>query len=400
MLGAFAALLVLIGAAQSPSADRSHAEQLARAGHTEDALRLFTKIADDDPADIDARLWVARLALRLGRTAEAEARFRAVIRERPDDVDARIGLGTALTRRGEWEAALAVLRETEPDAGANGDFFAAMARAYRRAGDDRLALDYFRRARALAPDDPDLTDGYEAVARVYGHSLAFEGFGEGGIEDAETSSGSFVLEVRALPTLRLHGTARVQQRAGVSDMIAGGGVSWRFTNATTASVRAIGGVANVSLPTRDLSGEITRYAGVFEIGGSIRQLSFAGAEVLAASPMLAHDAGRWRTDGRYTYSRSRFDGSGEARGDHSVMVRETWRGWRRVSLTATYAYGIESFETLTADRIGSLGMTTAAGGVHIRMPSLTSLTAAWEHQWRSNETSLDRLTVGIVQSWP
>jgi len=35
--------------------------------------------------------------------------------------------------------------------------------------------------------------------------------------------------------------------------------------------------------------------------------------------------------------------------------------------------------------------------VRIDTPSLTRITAIWEHQWRSNDTQLDRVTVSLVQ---
>ena len=141
------------------------------------------------------------------------------------------------------------------------------------------------------------------------------------------------------------------------------------------------------------------YAGPFEIGGSVRRLTFAGANVRAASPVFAWTpVDAWRVDGRYTYSRTAFDETGESVGDHSVMLRTTWQGWRRIAALGTYAYGIESFEDLTADRIGSLGATTVAGGVRIDLPSLTRITTTWEHQWRSNSTTIDRLTVSVIQA--
>ena len=82
-----------------------------------------------------------------------------------------------------------------------------------------------------------------------------------------------------------------------------------------------------------------------------------------------------------------------------MLLRETFRAWRRVDMTVTYAYGIESFEDLTADRIGNLGAHTIAATVQFRLPSLTSVATTWERQWRSNDTRLDRLTVLIVQGF-
>ena len=143
MLVPLATALVLSMTCQSPSTDRDLAEQLARSGRTVEALAIFERIVAENPTDVEVRLWIARLQLRMGRTEEAEAGFRAVLLEHPSDVDARIGLGAALTRRDAWREALAVLLDAEQDAGDNADLFAALARAYRRAGDDRRALEYY-----------------------------------------------------------------------------------------------------------------------------------------------------------------------------------------------------------------------------------------------------------------
>ena len=401
MIAAVAAALVLSIECQSAVSDRSRAEQLARAGHTAEALALFEHIVVENPADIDARLWVARLDLRMGRTAKAEAGFRSVIREHPADVDARIGLGGTLIRKGEWQEALAILTEAERDAGENADLYAALARAYRRAGDDRRALDYFRRAKALSPGDPDVVLGFEATVRTYGHSIAVEGYGEHTAPSSNAGSGSIELVLRATPRLRVEARGRVLQRSGSTDVSAGGGVEWRVDRATTVYLRASGGPGNTSLPTAHVSGDLVHYAGVFEVGGGIRVLSYTGVNVVAASPTVAWDpGGRWRLDTRYTYSHSAFAATGRSSGDHSVQLRETWRGWRRVSLNAAYDYGIESFEDLTADRLRALGSNTMAGGVRIDTPSLAQVFATWEHQWRSNDTIMDRLTLSIVRSFP
>jgi tetratricopeptide (TPR) repeat protein len=392
--------LIVALACQAP-ADRSRAEELAKSGRAAEAITLFEQVVEENPADIEARLWIGRLELQLGRTDQAESRFRSVVRERPADVEARIGLGAALTRKGAWREALEVLNSAERDAGENSDLFGALGRAYRRAGDDRRALEYFERATRLAPSDADAVAGFEAVARVYGHSVVFEGFGDHAGPDTNTGSGMVTASVRALERLHLDVIGRVQQRSGTSDALGGGGFLWRAGRATTVGVHAVGGPGNTVLPTTDVSGDVVQYAGVFEIGGSLRRLNFDGANVVAASPVLAWDpGGRWRLDSRYTYSRTEFAASGQTSGDHSILLRETWRGWRRVDLIGAYAYGIESFEQLTADRLGSLGASTIATGFRINTPSLTQLNATWEHQWRSNDTTLDRLTLSITQSFP
>ncbi len=398
MLVTLATAVILSIACQSPPADRNLAEQLARSGRTVEALALFEQIVAQNPTDLEARAWIARLQLRIGQTEEAEAGFRSILREHPSDVDARIGLGAALTRRDAWQEALDVLLDAEQDAGANADLFAALARAYRRAGDDRRALEYYERAKALAPRDPDVIDGYEATVRAYGSSITIDGLAEGGVSDAR--SVSLIAQARVLPRLLIEGRARVQNRDGSSDALGGGGAIWRVNRSTNLEVHAAGGAGNTSLPLGDFMAEVRHYRGAFEIGGNVRHLSFPDVGVTAASPLVAWDTGeRWRLAARYTYSWSSFDATGESSGDHSVLLRETFRAWRRVDLALTYAYGIESFEDLTADRVGNLGATTIAPAFRIRLPSLTSVTTTWEHQWRSNDTRFDRLTVSVMQGF-
>jgi tetratricopeptide (TPR) repeat protein len=395
-----AALVVVAGSQLSSPPDRARAEQMARSGPPAEAIQLFEQIVEHDPDDVEARIWIARLQLRLGRTSEAEAGFRSIVGAHPRDVEARVGLGAALTRNGAWSEALEVLHAAERDAAENSDLFGALGRAYRRAGDDRHALEYFERAHALAPSDSDATDGFEAVARSYGHSIAFEGFGELLTPSTHTASGTLTVDVRTVDRLHLDATARVQQREGSSDVQAGGGALWRAARTTTLHVLAIGGPGNVMLPTLDVGADVVRYAGTVDVGGAFRHLSFATADVSAGSATMGWDrGGRSRLDARYTYSQSSFVATDQTSGDHSMLLRETWRAWRRVDLNFAYAYGIESFEDLTADRLRLLGATTLAGGFRIRVPSLTVLTTTWEHQWRSNDTTSDRVTVAIVQSF-
>jgi len=399
MLVPLLAALVLTMAAQTPAADRDLAEELARSGRTVDALAIFERIAAEHPTDIEVRLWIARLQLRLGRTAPAEAGFRAVLLHHPADVDARIGLAAALTRQGEWRDALAILVDTERDAGNNAELFAALARACRRGGDDRRALEYYGRALALAPGNPDLVDGYEATARAYGSSMIVEGFAEGGVSDAR--SVSLTATGRVLPRLKIEGRLRLQDRNGSSETLGGGGGIWRINRSTNLATRVMAGGGNESLPNGDAMAELRHYRGAFEMGGIVRHLSFADVGVTTATPLLAWDTGaRWRLAARYTYSWSTFRTTGESSGDHSALLRGTFRGWRRVDTTLTYAYGIESFEDLTADLIGNLGANTVAATLQVRLPSLTSVAATWDHQWRSDDTRLDRLTVVIAQGFP
>jgi len=381
--------------------DRTRAVDLARTGRSAEARALFEQIVTAHPDDVEARLWVARLDLRLGRIERAEAGFRAVLQDHPSDIDAHIGLGGVLVRRGAWQEALDELREAEPAAGENADLFAVLARAYRRGGDDRHALEYLRRARALSPLDEDIAHDYEDTAQAYGHFVSFEGFAQQVSPSTNTGSATLAAAFRVAPPVRVGVSYRMQHSPSVSDAIGGGGFEWRVNPATTLTAYALGGPRNVSLPTGDVSADVVHYAGPFELGGSLRSLSFNDVGVIAASPTFAWDrGGRWRLDTRYTYSHSSFHATGETSNDSSGMVRATWRRWWRFNVNVAYAYGIESFEDLTRERVSALGANTVAGGVRIRTPALTQVFAIWEHQWRSNGTSMDRVTLTVMRSFP
>ena len=392
------ATILSLVASQAPG--RSEAERLARLGHHAEALAAFERIAASDPTDVESRLWIGRLQLWMGRTANAEATFRAVLGEHPRNVDARIGLGSALTRTSRTDEAIEVLEATRADAGDNADLFAALARAYRHAGRPRAARDQFARAHALAPTDPEILDGLEAVRRTFDHSVAVEGYGETvpGAGWGDSGDGALTLRLRANERLHLAGAARAHRRSGISDSQFGGGLEYRAGPRTLVSASVLGGPDNESLPIFSVAAQATQYLGSTEIGGGVRVLHFATTDVTALSGGAAWDeGGPWRTEARYTYSRSSFEPDGRTAGDHSILLRALRRQWRRVWLEGSYAHGAESFDVLTADRVDSFDADTVAVGLRILTPSLLVLTATWEHQWRSSNQKIDRLTCAVVQ---
>jgi YaiO family outer membrane protein len=396
------ALGTVVWLAGEPQAiERRQAERLARAGRHAEALATFQRIAAGDPADVESRVWIGRLHLWMGRAAEAESTFRAVLVEHPNDVEARIGLGTALLRINRTDEAIAVLEAARADAGENADLFAALARAQRQAGHPRAARDLFVQAHRLAPDDPDILEGLEAVRRTYDHFVLFEGYAET-IPDESGSAidGTLTLSLRASERLHLDGTARVQHRSGGTDTLFGGGAQWLVGSATLLSATVLGGPDNQSLPLFSISADVTQFSGSWELGGGLRHLHFETTDVAALSANGAwHTGRRGRLEARYTYTRSSFEPSGRAAGDHSVLFRALRQQWRRVWIYASYAYGAESLDVLTADGFGSFNGNTVSAGIRIATPSFLTLSSTWEHQWRSNGQIVDRLTCALVQQF-
>jgi YaiO family outer membrane protein len=148
----------------------------------------------------------------------------------------------------------------------------------------------------------------------------------------------------------------------------------------------------------DLSGEVELAVDRTQPAVGVRYLDFAGARVWIVAPSLAVDV----TDNvalaaRYYYSHSRFLPSAQTAGNHSAAVMGRWQAARRVSLSAAYARGNESFDILSIDRLGRFRADTLAGGVRLDLRSLLTLGVGVEHQWRSGDRRLTRLTVDVVQ---
>ena len=244
-------------------------------------LRSACRLRPDrrrDAGDVEVRLWIARLQLRMGRTEEAEAGFSAVLREHPADVDASVGLGSALTRRDAWSEALAVLLEAAPRGGENSDPFGRSSVRTASAGTTVVpSATTGGRSRSLRAIRT-WSRGTKPRCARNGSSIVVEGFGEAGVSDA-----------RAIPVTA---SIRVLPRLEVEGLAAASSVTCRSsTPPSPPHPRCWRGI----------------------------QASAGG------SPRATR------------YSRSSFHATGESSGDNSVLARETFRGWRCVDMTVAYA---------------------------------------------------------------
>ena len=116
MFGALILTMMLAGSAAgeqgAPLPTQAEAEALAQQGNREAALAAFQRRAAANPADLTARLWIARLHTQMGRPDLAESVYRAVMLEAPDNVEAMTGVGTTLVSMQRGDEALLILDRT------------------------------------------------------------------------------------------------------------------------------------------------------------------------------------------------------------------------------------------------------------------------------------------------
>lgn len=391
-----------VGAAQTtPPVNRDEAIRLARTGAHAEALRQFQLVVRDHPEDLEARIWIGRLQLWLGHPREARETFAAVLAVRPDAVDALVGVGDADSALGQPEEAIATLQRAASQVPGDADVIASLARAHRRAGQTTAALREFERAAALRPADRDIRLGLEQTRRAWAHGVEVGYFGEdynGPISGAV--NGEINLSLRVSDDVRALARVQTQRKFGFTDTRAGAGVEWRVRrNVTVAAMALFAGDAQV-LPSNDVAGELRYVRGRAELSGGVRHVSFDGASVWIASPALVYwISDRWAVTGRYFRSQTNYDrttlgsvGANSGAVQTSVNVRP------RLWLSAAYARGNETFETLSPDRIGRFGADTLGGGARVDLPSLSSVAVGVEHQWRhDNDRRMLRVTVGVAQ---
>ena len=386
--------------AAAPAMTFEAAQDLARAGRHAAALAAFEALAAANADDFDSRVWLGRLLAWAGRRDEAIGVYRDVIARAPRDVDARVGLAGVLLALGRTDEAWDVIQDAEALAPGNGDVLAVKGRALRRLGRPSEALAAFDAACALTPGDGDLDLVRERTRRMVAHRAHVSVAQEASADVPETSIVDADVDLHVDDGLRVFGRLQWQQRAGFDDARGGGGVEWQAAKRAIVRGAFLLSPGSLRVARTDLGGEVETAAGRTQPSFGVRYLDFAGARVWVFGPAISIDV----TDNvalavRYYYSSSTFRPSGRARGDNSGAVMGRWQAARRLSLSAAYARGYESFDILSVDRLGRFRADTIAGGARIDLRSLTSVAVGVEHQWRTGDRQLTRVTFDVVQGF-
>ena len=392
-------LALLIGSAQEQSpvaSPRLEAERLARDGQTHEALERYERIVSVDPADVEARIWIARLLQRLGHTYLAEKEYRQALAQAPNHVDALVGLAVALNSRGATREASAFLDRAEQLAPESADVLAARGQSSKLSGHSTEAERYYARAHTLSPNDKDIEQSFDQTRRINRNRV--EGLFQYEMLTRATGAhtADVAVDLRADDRFRYNGRLQVQTRASRSEARAGGGVEWRARPDLTVRGTVLVGPGAEIIARTDVLAEIEHSRGRIDYAGGARSVSFAGADVWILSPQLT----LWLNDrtalsGRYFASWTSFDDR-PATLTHSGMGRLRYNIWPRLSLDIAYSRGYESIDTLTVERLDSLRADTVSSGVVYHFRGIQSLAASVDIQRRSDDRTMIRFTAGVV----
>ncbi|MEO5823274.1 MAG: tetratricopeptide repeat protein [Vicinamibacteraceae bacterium] len=382
-----------------PAVSYEDAERLARSGDVARAIAAFEALAAASPDDFDSRVWLGRLLTRVGRRAEAITLLRDVITRSPRQVDARVALGAALLTSGRVDDAYAAVQDAEALEPNSSDVLALKGRILRHLGRPSEAYAALDAAHTLSPRDEDIDIVRERTRRIIAHRAhvgvaresSQDGLPEASIVDAD-------VDVHLDDSVRVFGRVQWQERAGVDDTRAGGGIEWRLARRVLARGALLVSPGSPRVARADIAGELEFAVGRAQPAIGVRYLDFAGARVWIIAPSVSVDVNDHVTlAARYYRSESEFLATGRRAGNDSGAIMGRWQASRRLSLSTAYARGNESFDILSVDRLGRFRADTVAGGVRIDMRSLTSIGLGVEHQWRTGDRQLTRITVDLVQ---
>lgn len=377
----------------------AEAVEAANEGRDAEALAGFQQLANMDPDDLDARLWIARLHVRMGNRNLAEPVYRGVLLEDPRDIEAMLGVANALLARGEPAQALEILdvaEELEPE---NDEALATAGRANLQAGRTRVAIEYFERAYAVSPTSQHRLS-LEGARLSYLHRIELRGASEqfdGPTPDSRF--GDVLVNIRLSDTFRIFGRGQTQRKFGVSEQRGGGGAEWRWKTSTVLRGHVLVKPDNVVLPEGDYLGELQYTYLDATWSGSVRHFDFSGARTTVVSPAVQWMpfGGRTALGLRYAVSWSETSVLSESETGHSLQLLGAYRLWPRIWLQGGYAAGVEDFENFSIDRIGDFRANTISGGFRIDLPTMTAVVGNYERQWRAGEADMNRFSVSLQQ---
>jgi YaiO family outer membrane protein len=394
--------VVVVAGVQAPNPQggeaRAQAEQLARSGSYRAALERFQAIAAQNPDDIEARIWIARLYRSLGDNGRAVDVYQSILATKADHPEALLGLGDTLIATGRLREAAETLKRAESLAPENAAVLASQGRLHAAAGRTELSLAYYGRSLALQPGADSVRREYDEVRARRAHRVEvgyqFEHFNTD-IPNPQAVFGT--VNGRLSESLRVSGTVQYQRRFSRNEARGGAGVEWMVNRNLRVNGGALfSGDAQI-LPDVDGYGGIAYTAGRATWSFDLRVAQFDGADVNVGTGglrlALPRNAAAWI---RY----SRFDTDYELQTSddivHAWVLGASGRVNREWTLGAEYTRGPDQLEMLTVDRIGPFEANTMSGFAEFFINPLTSFAARYDYQARPDEVRVHRAGVRLI----
>ncbi|MBI2815564.1 MAG: tetratricopeptide repeat protein [Acidobacteria bacterium] len=371
---------------RSAAMERGRAQALAKDYET--SIATFGELVRQNPLDLEARNWIARVESWRGNLHEAEHVYRSVLEHSPENSEAELGLADVLLWQGrsrKAEAVLSAMLHRNPE---NTEILLRLARVLERTGRRQDALAYYQKVLRTHPENTDAREAMDRAVSV--KRFRFEaGYYREQLNFASDTNGQF-LDLLYRKTDRLNITARFEYqnkfgenetRFTVGSAYRLGGRTWLRAETSQAPR------SNTVISNQAYTAEITRgvFAGV-ALGTGYSYLLFRDAKVKVWSVLLNWDP---RSDlhfhVRYLPNHTGFDAVRQSVWNHSGAARLVWDAHRRFSPYLLTAFGNESFSGLSTDKLGRFSAQIYGGGAELRYSAGKGFRAGYHIERRTQQ---------------
>ena len=379
---------------------RERGEQLRREQQLAAALEVYQTLVQRDPTNFEDRFWVAKLESWTGQLSSADSLLAQLLEERPSEYDSQLALADVRRWRGQDSAARAILEGLNQAHPHDCEVLFRLGRLSEADGKVREARDYFTQALTANPDYEEAKEALHRLAGEVRWEAGVEYYGEQ-ISNAPATHGT-TASVAALPGagLRWRLAATVQDKFDRTEARFGGELAHRLFQSTRLEWSAYVAPGAEVLPRQSYGLSVAQKAGWLVLYADYAFLDFNDAQVHQVGPHVEAYAGRhWLVTGRYSYSSTLFAGVPDATSNHSGSLSIGYLYGRGDRVQVFLAAGAEPFAQPSHDVIGQFHAHTIAVAWHHSLVPRVAMALLYAHQARSNGSTQDSYSLGLVQRW-
>jgi YaiO family outer membrane protein len=366
------ALLVCWGGAAAAADLQQRATEAVEERRFDEARTLYEQLSEQQPQRSDYKNWVARLSGWLGEHERALATYDEVLAWDPGNVDALVGKAYVLGWAQRYDEAGPLLDEAE----------------------------------RLQPDDPQIALARERIERNAAWSTplpprpTWEGSAGMRYEDFSfADAGQMAWVHGAHRTERTHTFLQVEQWDKFDEQSTrfGVGLTVKPRPRWTLAGEAWTDPGSEVLPEYDLRVTVGRSIGWgLGLSGSYRFMEFehSRVNVFTGTAEYYFSFPVW-VSLAYHRSSSELRLSGEDAQNDSVSFLYHHRLFRRLTLHAGYAYGNETFQDLSIDRVGDFQAQTIHGAADYVITRWLAAGLQISHQERDNGDTVDAIGLSV-----
>lgn len=349
------------------------------------ALAIFRRLAEENPQDIEARVWVARVESWKGNYPLAEELYRAVLRDAPNNLEAELGLVDVLSwqqRYGEAMERLQGLRAQYPQ---DTEVLLRLGKISRWQRHRKEALAYYEEVLRVDPANAEAGDAVDVIRAETNYRLEV-GYYLEEFDFARNTNGFFTeLLYTNNDRAILLGRFQYQNKFSENNTRFTLGGTYRFFTRTWVHAEASLAPTGRVVANQDYTIELTQgFHPRFSTGGAYRFLNFRGANVHVLTALV-----NWEPHPklhlflRYSPARTTFDTPPRSVWNQNGWVRLVWDANRTVSPYVGFAVGSENFSGVSVERLGRFSARTYAAGTEVRVTPRQGFRVGYYYQKRT-----------------